>query len=254
MRDGLPLRKFQHVTFGDEVETPYGVGLGRELYWPWWFKKNGIKFWMMFCDKFASPTVVGEYEGGNATSPEDQNKLLSAAQAVHSNNAIIHPKGMNLSLLEAARSGNISTYRELAEFMNDEMTICILGQTATTTGKPGSMGDANEQADVREDIIKADADALCEALNSGVVSWLVDYQFPGRKNKRAYGVPFEFDQYLALAERMKTLQGKALLTINDHPDIRDVFSGFRIKSVDINYTVGGAGKGKARKELLITNN
>lgn len=69
-----------------------------------------------------------------------------------------------------------------------------------------------------------------------------------------YGVPFEFDQYLALAEQLKTLQGKALLTINDHPDIRDVFSDFQIKPVDINYTVGGAGKGKARKELLITNN
>ncbi len=69
-----------------------------------------------------------------------------------------------------------------------------------------------------------------------------------------YGVPFEFDQYLALADQMKTLQGKALLTINDHLDIRDVFSDFQIKSVDINYTVGGAGKGKARKELLITNN
>ena len=188
IRNGLPLRKFQHVTFGDEVETPCGVGLGRELYWPWWFKKNGIKFWMMFCDKFSGPTVVGEYEGGNVTSLEDQNKLLSAAQAVHSNNAIIHPKGMSLRLMEAARSGNISTYRELAEFMNDEITICILGQTATTTGKPGAMGDANEQADVRSDLVKADADALCEALNSenGVVRWLVDYQFPGRKNKRAY--------------------------------------------------------------------
>lgn len=186
VRNGLPLRKFQHVTFGDEVETPFGVGLGRELYWPWWFKKNGIKFWMMFCDKFAGPTAVGEYEQG--ASIEDQNKLLSAAQAVHSNNAIIYPKGMSLSLLEAARSGNISTYRELADFMNDEMTICILGQTATTTGKPGAMGDADEQADVRADIVKADADALCEALNSenGVVRWLVDYQFPGRKNKRAY--------------------------------------------------------------------
>lgn len=67
-------------------------------------------------------------------------------------------------------------------------------------------------------------------------------------------MPFEFDQYLALAHQMKTLQGKALLTINDHADIRDVFSDFQIKSVDINYTVGGAGKGKARKELLITNN
>lgn len=180
LRDGLPLCKFQHVTFGDEVETPYGIGLGRELYWPWWFKKNGIKFWMMFCDKFAGPTVKGEYEPGAST--EDQNKLLSAAQAVHSNSAIIYPKGMSLDLLEAARSGSITTYKELAEFMNDEITISILGQTATTTGTAGKLGNEQAQENVKDDIVKADADSLCEAFNArdtGVVRWLVDYQFPG---------------------------------------------------------------------------
>ncbi|MDD2367347.1 MAG: DUF935 family protein [Desulfuromonadaceae bacterium] len=180
IRDGLLLKKFQHVAFGDEVETPYGVGLGRELYWPWWFKKNGIKFWMMFCDKFAGPTVVGEYESG--ASPDDQDKLLSAAQAVHTNSSIIHPKGMSLSLLEAARSGSITAYNDLVNFMNDEMTISILGQTATTTGTPGKLGNEQAQEKVKDDLVKADADSLCEAFNAretGVIRWLVDYQFPG---------------------------------------------------------------------------
>jgi len=179
MRDGLPLRKFQTVTFGDEVETPYGNGLGRELYWPWWFKKNGIRLWLMFCDKFAAPTVAGEYDPG--ASPDDQMKLLSAAQAVHSNSAVVYPKGMSLSLIEAARSGSITTYRELTEFMNTEMTIGILGQTATTTGTPGKLGNEDAQENVKDDIVKADADALCEYFNAreGVVRWLVDYQFPG---------------------------------------------------------------------------
>jgi phage gp29-like protein len=180
-REGLPLRKFQHVTFGDEVETPYGVGLGRELYWPWWFKKNGIKFWLMFCDKFAGPTVKGEYPAG--ATEEQKNSLLSAAQAVHSNNAVIFPQGMSLSLLEAARSGSITTYKELVEYMDAAMTVVILGQTATTEGTPGALGNQDAQADVRGDLVKADADALSEALNSenGVVRWLVDYQFPGTK-------------------------------------------------------------------------
>lgn len=180
LRGGRLLKKFQVVTFGDEAETPYGVGLGRELYWPWWFKKNGIKFWLQFCDKFAGPTVRGEYEPN--TKPEDQAKLLAAAQAVHSNSAIIHPKGMNLSLLEAARSGSITTYRELTEFMNAEITISILGQTATTVGTPGQLGNQDAQSEVRSDLVKADADALCEAFNArvgGFIRWLVDYQFPG---------------------------------------------------------------------------
>jgi phage gp29-like protein len=202
LRGGLPLRKFQHVTFGDEVETPYGVGLGRELYWPWWFKKNGIKFWLMFCDKFAGPTVTGEYPSG--ALKEQQDALLAAAQAVHTNSAVIYPQGMKLDLLEAARSGSITTYKELVEYMDGAMTVVILGQTATTEGTPGALGNQDAQADVRGDLVKADADALCEALNSenGVVRWLVDYQFPGTRNYPQIWIKCEDEEdELTVAER-----------------------------------------------------
>ena len=54
---GLLLKKFQTFAFGDEVVSPYGNGLGQELYWPWFFKRNGIKFWLIFIEKFAAPFV-----------------------------------------------------------------------------------------------------------------------------------------------------------------------------------------------------
>lgn len=177
---GLLLKKFQVFTFGDEVTTPYGNGLGTELYWPWWFKKNDIKFWLMFCDKFAAPTAVGEYPQG--TTPEKQRELLAAAQSIHSNSSLVYPAGMNLRLIEAARNGSVTCYKELVDFCNDEMTISILGQTATTSGTPGKLGSSDEQADVRSDYLKDDADSICEAQNdrkNGVIPWLVDYQFPG---------------------------------------------------------------------------
>jgi len=66
-----------------------------------------------------------------------------------------------------------------------------------------------------------------------------------------YGVDFPLEQYHALAEAMRTITGKMILTVNDHPDMRKVFAGFTIKTVGINYTVGGAGKGEGRKELII---
>lgn len=180
IRAGIELKKFQVITYGDEVTTPWGCGLGRELYWHWWFKKNDVKSWLQSGDKFAAPTAVGEYEPG--ATEVDQNKLLAAAQAIHSRSAIVHPKGMTLKLLEALRSGNLNTYKELADFLNEEITICILGQTATTTGTPGKLGNEKEQGEVFRAIIKADADAECEAYNArhgGMIRWLVDYQFPG---------------------------------------------------------------------------
>ena len=66
-----------------------------------------------------------------------------------------------------------------------------------------------------------------------------------------YGVDFGIEQYESLAEIMKTSQGRIMVTVNDHPDMKKVFAGFTTKTVDIDYTVGGVGKGKGRKELII---
>lgn len=66
-----------------------------------------------------------------------------------------------------------------------------------------------------------------------------------------YGVDFGFEQYQSLAEAMKSSQGRFLLTVNDHEAMRKVFAGFKTKTVDIDYTVGGKGTGKGRKELVI---
>lgn len=54
-----------------------------------------------------------------------------------------------------------------------------------------------------------------------------------------------------MAELMSRLQGKAILSLNDHPDIRKVFTHFQMESTDIAYTVGGGGKAVDRKELII---
>ena len=54
-----------------------------------------------------------------------------------------------------------------------------------------------------------------------------------------YGVDFPRGEYDDLAAGMAGLKGKAILTINDHPDMRAVFRQFSRKKVGITYTVGG---------------
>lgn len=68
-----------------------------------------------------------------------------------------------------------------------------------------------------------------------------------------YGVPFELDQYEALAEVMRTCQGKLMLSINDHPKMREVFAGFRTEQIPITYSMGTGthGKGAKRQELVV---
>lgn len=66
-----------------------------------------------------------------------------------------------------------------------------------------------------------------------------------------YGVPFEMEQYERLAATMRSIKGNAVLTINDHPDMRRVFSGLRFEALDVTYTVGGTAKASRARELAI---
>jgi DNA adenine methylase len=65
-----------------------------------------------------------------------------------------------------------------------------------------------------------------------------------------YGVEFGWEQYEALERCLGSIQGKAIMTLNDHPAIRQLFSRFHMERADHRYTVGG-GKGKEVGEVLI---
>jgi phage gp29-like protein len=174
----LPDRKFVVFTNTSDNGSPYGDGLGRMLYWPVWFKKNAIKFWLIFADKFGSPTAVGKYPAG--TDKVQQDALLGAIEAIQQEAAIKIPDNMVIELLEATRSGTVNTYEGLCDYMNSAIAQVMLGQTLTSDiGDKGSYSASQTHEGVRQDYIKADADALCLCLNESLIRWIVDYNFPG---------------------------------------------------------------------------
>ncbi len=177
MGEELPEKKFWHFATGsDHDDEPYGLGLAHWLYWPVFFKRSGVKFWLIFLEKFGSPTATGKYQPG--TSKEDQDKLLNALQAIQTDSAIIFPEGMTAELLEATRGGT-ADYTSLYDRMDAAIARITLGQTASTQGTPGKLGNDELQGDVRADIVKADADLVCMSLNATVIKWLTEWNFPG---------------------------------------------------------------------------
>ncbi|MBL3571590.1 DNA methyltransferase [Rhodovulum sulfidophilum] len=63
---------------------------------------------------------------------------------------------------------------------------------------------------------------------------------------------FDRDQFAELAERLGRIEGAFVLSINDRPEIRDLFGAFRIEEVRLNYSVSKGGATAAR-ELIIAN-
>ncbi|WP_244636204.1 DNA adenine methylase [Brucella sp. BO3] len=62
---------------------------------------------------------------------------------------------------------------------------------------------------------------------------------------------FSRDQYQVMAERLGRLAGRFILSINDVPEIRSIFSEFQIDTVSLSYTAGG-GKAKPVNEVIIS--
>lgn len=68
-----------------------------------------------------------------------------------------------------------------------------------------------------------------------------------------YGAEFGIEHYQEMATLAKSIEGYMLISVNDHPKMREVYKGLKMKAVPITYTVGGKQGRKRKKELIICN-
>ena len=73
-----------------------------------------------------------------------------------------------------------------------------------------------------------------------------------------YAVSFKGDDFKRLAETLRTINGKFILSLNDTPEVRAIFADFQIESIETKYSlanskVASGTRGVDRKEVLIKN-
>jgi DNA adenine methylase len=78
------------------------------------------------------------------------------------------------------------------------------------------------------------------------------YLDPPYYGRKLYNYNFEPEDFAKLAERLKPLQGKFLLSLNDVPQVRALFREFSFREIDLHYTSQKVA-GRRYKELIITN-
>jgi len=77
----------------------------------------------------------------------------------------------------------------------------------------------------------------------------IDPPYWGGENDYGRDV-FSRDDYTKLAELLKGIKGKFLLSLNDTPGVRDVFNGFRFEPVTTKYTFGKSNNTSAREVFI----
>ncbi|MCE5230887.1 DUF935 domain-containing protein [bacterium] len=173
----LPPRKFVIALSGATDERPYGKGLCEKLYWYWWFKKNNIKFWLVFNEKFGAPTIVAQHPSG--LNDRERERLIDVIDAIQTDAGVTIPEGIRLELLESKRSAAGDTFRSLSQWCNDEMSRAVLGQTLTSSegARSGSLALGEVHNEIRRDYMRADAWLLMDVVNEQLVRPLVELNF-----------------------------------------------------------------------------
>jgi len=155
------------------------AGVLRVVGWMYLLKNYALKDWAAFNEVFGMPLRLGKYDPG--ASAADREALIRAIRNLGSDAAGVISKSTEIEFVEAASrlSGNANPYQTLAEFCNREMSKAVLGQTLTTdtAGATGTYSAARVHAQVRRDLVEADAQTLAVTLREQLIRPLVGFNF-----------------------------------------------------------------------------
>jgi DNA adenine methylase len=90
--------------------------------------------------------------------------------------------------------------------------------------------------------------AMCDKRDT---LFYIDPPYYGSESDYGKGL-FARSDFAVLAEQLRAIKGRFVLSLNDRAETRRIFKGFSIRAVRTRYYVGDAG-GRRARELLITN-
>ncbi len=183
LMDGLPLAPYKFIVHVPHLKTglPIRGGLARLAAWAWMCKNYSIKDWMAFAEVFGMPLRIGKYKP--SASSDDINVLKMAVANLGADAAAVIPESMMIELVERSVSGGgVTVYQILADWFDTQVSRGILGQSATTSGTPGKLGNEQAQSQVRDDIRDDDAEQLADTINRDLIHPFIDLNFGPQEN------------------------------------------------------------------------
>lgn len=149
-------------------ENPYGEALLSRLYWVWFFKTSGFKFWAKFVEKFGLPMLVGK-TAGKTTDMRDA--LLRA----HASSVIALSGTDSVEIQTANTNGNASqTFEVFDKNLERRIQKVILGQTLTSgTDGSGSRALGDVHLEVQNSKYKADVRMIMPTIQA-IINALCD--------------------------------------------------------------------------------
>jgi phage gp29-like protein len=135
-----------YATYKAKYNKPYGQPIYVPLFWLIEFKNASLQFWIELLERFGTPWVIAKTEGNKDDLADEIYNMLGGDGAV----------------LDAEDSLEIKTiqdkanFKEIIEYIDDQIRQVILGGNLTSNVKGGSQAAATVHNDIREDLAAAD--------------------------------------------------------------------------------------------------
>lgn len=174
-------------------ENPYGTALLSRCYWPWTFKRAGLRFWLTMCEKFGVPTILALFDCDNEEEAQTRaEEIATALCSIESSAAASVANIKDIKILNAKGSGK--DFLDLLNFCNFEISKAITNQILSSDiGDKGSYALSKEHKDSLNRLSMEDSLALADTLNATLIRWITELNV-------GQGTPpptFEFDFFEA---------------------------------------------------------
>lgn len=210
----LPDKKFLLAQNNPTYNNPYGERTLSRVFWSVTFKKGGMKFWVVFTEKYGMPHLIGKHPRG-ATKAETDSLADMLEDMVQDAIAVI-PDDSSVEIQEANKTSSADIYEKLIDKMNSEISKAILGQTLTTEiGSNGSYAASNTHMEVRQDIIDSDK-KLVESIINQLIQWIYEINYGQNIEVPNFELYAPEDVDLNLAQRDKILSETGVKFTKDY--------------------------------------
>jgi len=170
----LPARKFivnRHWVFhnGD----PYGSGLGRILYPLVKFRRRAIESYVLYGDRYATPTTVAT--APLSASPEEVDKIWNHISNLSQETSLVLPEGFTLDSINP--TGSPDVFKNLIDYIDKEISLLICGENEAGQAEAGSRASSQVANVVR--VVKASeiSEITSQLLTRTLVRWIVDLNY-----------------------------------------------------------------------------
>lgn len=178
--------KFVVFSYSPLFNNPQGRPVLAACYWPYIFKKLGMRFWATVLEKFGIPSLVALFDSNFPSTLPDGAEgdtietlgtaIVTALANLKSggNAAVANIK--DVKILQPEGSGD--DFEKFLNACNNMISIAVLGNTMTMDAQSrGSQALGTVHERISEQVARGDVGALAKVVNSTLMRWLTDLLF-----------------------------------------------------------------------------